>query len=287
MAGTLTRAGGEIVRRATAAGLTGLTIALLIGVLSFALTTRPSGQQQEESVTRYFAVPGRVVEFSAASLGHTSTRVAEVLPGTGVPGEVDASAPFAESSADQRPANARPLEASQRVISVPDGSLPRALSAPRGDVAPESEPESVTGSMAAVATEAAPPPPAEPAVAAAVATPALTTTPVLVAGDQITATVSFYYCEHSGAGGNAGDGGAFCGAMRDGNVVHPGAAACAYDYLGQRFRIVGDPTGREYTCADTGSAVHGLHRDIWFMSSDEGWAWQQQVGQVATIEILP
>ncbi|MCA9851946.1 MAG: hypothetical protein KC461_15060, partial [Dehalococcoidia bacterium] len=84
-----------------------------------------------------------------------------------------------------------------------------------------------------------------------------------------------------------GDGGNFCGVMRDGSVVYPGAAACAYKYLGQQFRIVGDPTGRIYRCADTGSAVHGVHRDIWFMTSDDGWDWQLVVGQVATIEILP
>ena len=37
----------------------------------------------------------------------------------------------------------------------------------------------------------------------------------------------------------------------------------------------------------TGSAVHGLHRDIWFGSSDDGWTWQRSVGQAASIEILP
>ncbi len=104
-------------------------------------------------------------------------------------------------------------------------------------------------------------------------------------GDRATATVSFYYCRTGG--GASGDGGGFCGRMRDGSVVYSGAAACDVAYLGQHFKIVGDPTGREYRCADTGSAVHGLHRDIWFNSSAEGWAWLRSVGSSATIEIVP
>ncbi|MGE3857446.1 MAG: hypothetical protein AB7G21_10880 [Dehalococcoidia bacterium] len=114
-----------------------------------------------------------------------------------------------------------------------------------------------------------------------------TPTPNLRPGDRVTVTVSFYYCELGADSPHRGDGGGFCGAMRDGSVVYNGAAACDYIYLGQRFRIEGDPLGRIYRCADTGSAVHGLHRDIWFGSSDEGWKWQRSVGQSATIEILP
>lgn len=125
----------------------------------------------------------------------------------------------------------------------------------------------------------------ERVVAAAMTAPAGTTPPLGV-GDRIQATLSFYYCERGERGLHPGDGGNFCGVMRDGDVVYPGAAACAYVYLGQRFRIEGDPTERTYTCADTGSAVHGLHRDIWFMDSDEGWSWQLDVGQVAIIEIV-
>ena len=99
-------------------------------------------------------------------------------------------------------------------------------------------------------------------------------------------SVSFYYCAHS-PGTPRGDGGGFCGLMRDGSVVFPGAAACHIDYLGQVFRIEDDPTARIYRCADTGSAIAGLHRDIWFEWSAEGWAWQQGVGPVAVIEVLP
>lgn len=111
-----------------------------------------------------------------------------------------------------------------------------------------------------------------------------TATPELGPGDRVVATVSFYYCTEDA--GPAGDGGAWCGIMRDGTVVYPGAAACDYEYLGQQFRIEGDPTGRVYTCNDTGSAVHGLHRDIWFRTNAEGWSWQRDVGRQVVIEIV-
>lgn len=106
-------------------------------------------------------------------------------------------------------------------------------------------------------------------------------------GDRLTVPVTFYYCEDSTGGQRRGDGGGFCGVMRDGTVVYSGAAACDVAYLGQRFRIEGDPTGRTYVCADTGGGIHGQHRDIWFMSSAEGWAWQQVVGRSAVIQVLP
>ena len=109
--------------------------------------------------------------------------------------------------------------------------------------------------------------------------------PPLTSGTRILAEITFYYCEYSD-GTPGGDGGEFCELMRDGTVVYPGAAACHYNYLGQRFTIAGDPTGRVYTCNDTGSAIAGQHRDIWFMTSAEGWAWQKVVGPYAVIEIL-
>ncbi|MSQ30976.1 MAG: hypothetical protein EXR64_02975 [Dehalococcoidia bacterium] len=118
-------------------------------------------------------------------------------------------------------------------------------------------------------------------------TPGAGGTPSLAAGDRLSVSVSFYYCEAGGQTPARGDGGGFCGAMRDGSVVYNGAAACDHAYLGQHFRIEGDPLKRIYRCADTGSAVHGLHRDIWFHTSGDGWAWQRSVGEAATIEILP
>ncbi len=110
--------------------------------------------------------------------------------------------------------------------------------------------------------------------------------PALSPGDRVEAPVTFYYCEHSEQT-PLGDGGNFCGIMRDGSVVFPGAAACHYDYLGQLFKIEGDPLDQIYRCTDTGSAIGGLDRDIWFLTSAEGWAWQNAVGTTAIIEILP
>lgn len=116
----------------------------------------------------------------------------------------------------------------------------------------------------------------------------LTTTAVpLKAGDRPLVRVSFYYCEETSGPYSSGDGGGFCGIARDGSSVRSGMAACDAAYLGQRFQIEGDPSGRTYVCADTGSAVHGLHRDIWFMTNGEGWTWQQSVGRHAFIRILP
>lgn len=216
--------------------------------MSFAFTTQPAGQQQE-SVARYLTMPGRVVDLgTAATQRFSSFEISGLV--------ADAIGP------DDDEATTVAIEA----------GTPRALSAARVHVDVETE-----GTSSLAVSAEAPPAPAEVAAGE----------PDLKPGDRVTATVSFYYCELGDEGLHPGDGGNFCGVMRDGTVVYPGAAACAYTYLGQQFRIVGDPTGRVYRCADTGSAVHGLHRDIWFMSSDEGWAWQLEVGQVATIEILP
>lgn len=109
-------------------------------------------------------------------------------------------------------------------------------------------------------------------------------TPTLVAGNHIDVTLSFYYCEQ----GNApiGDGGGFCGVMRDGTIVYEGAAACSLTYLGQRFRIVGDPLERIYTCHDTGNAVLGLHRDIFFHNAADGWSWLASVGTRGVLEVV-
>ena len=109
--------------------------------------------------------------------------------------------------------------------------------------------------------------------------------PLLTPGTRILAEITFYYCEHSD-GTPGGDGGDFCEWMRDGTIVYPGAAACHYNYLGQRFTIEGDPLQRVYTCNDTGNMILGQHRDIWFSTSAEGWAWQKLVGPYAVIQIV-
>jgi hypothetical protein len=115
---------------------------------------------------------------------------------------------------------------------------------------------------------------------------ALASRPPLAAGDRVRAPVTFYYCEEMAGGYPRGDGGGFCGRVRDGSQVRPGSAACDYAYLGQRFRIEGDPTGRTYVCNDTGSGIHGLARDIWFLDNRSGWLWQRVVGTSAVIEVL-
>lgn len=100
-------------------------------------------------------------------------------------------------------------------------------------------------------------------------------------------SITYYYCVPGSNPASIGDGGGYCGGMANGQTVHDGAAACSSDKLGQRFTIVGDPTGRTYTCEDTGGAVLNDHRDIWFMHSDEGYAWWVQVGDRASITVLP
>ena len=144
---------------------------------------------------------------------------------------------------------------------------------------PESEPEAVARFL--------PPAPADPDVHTIAQALSIidASPPQLGPGERVDVTVSFYYCEHSE--GPRGDGGGFCGLMRDGSLVFPGAAACHIDYLGQLFRIEDDPEDRIYRCADTGSAIAGLHRDIWFSTSGEGWRWQHAVGNSVAIEILP
>ncbi len=107
-----------------------------------------------------------------------------------------------------------------------------------------------------------------------------------VVGVPFETSITYYYCVPGSNPASIGDGGGYCGGMANGQVVHDGAAACAADKLGQRFTIEGDPTGRVYTCEDTGGAVLNDHRDIWFMHSDEGYAWWVQVGSRARITVL-
>lgn len=104
--------------------------------------------------------------------------------------------------------------------------------------------------------------------------------------ETVEVTLSYYYCTQGTIAASIGDGGGWCGAMANGEVVHQGAAACARSRLGERFRIMGDPLGLTYECKDTGSAVHGHHRDIFFDLSDDGYRWIVEVGYTAVIEIL-
>ena len=105
-------------------------------------------------------------------------------------------------------------------------------------------------------------------------------------GDSFEVSLTYYYCVPGSNPASIGDGGGYCGGMANGEVVHEGAAACAAEKLGERFTIEGDPTGRVYTCEDTGGSVLNDHRDIWFMHSDEGYAWWVEVGARARITVV-
>lgn len=96
------------------------------------------------------------------------------------------------------------------------------------------------------------------------------------------AQVTFYYC----AGGGAGDGGGFCGSTADGTPVQLGVAACDRRLMGQHFRVLGDPSGLVFRCADTGGGVHGAVRDMWFPTAAAGGAWIAGVGHHVVIEVL-
>jgi len=104
--------------------------------------------------------------------------------------------------------------------------------------------------------------------------------------DYFETSITYYYCVPGENKASHGDGGGYCGGMANGETVHEGAAACKPGLLGQRFTIEGDPTERVYECTDTGGSVLQDHRDIWFMHSDEGYAWWLEVGERAFIHIL-
>ncbi|MCC6236904.1 MAG: hypothetical protein IT299_04935 [Dehalococcoidia bacterium] len=104
----------------------------------------------------------------------------------------------------------------------------------------------------------------------------------MVPGERSAAYLTFYYC----SGAFVGDGGGFCGSAADGTPVQMGVAACDRAHHGQRFRVVGDPTGLVFRCADTGSGVAGQHRDIWFPTPDEAAAWFAHVGHSVMIQVL-
>ena len=111
--------------------------------------------------------------------------------------------------------------------------------------------------------------------------------PVVKLARAATVPITYYYCTQTSTSG-AGDGGGFCGSMRNGMIVHAGAASCDQTKFGQRFRVASDPSGMIYTCMDTGGGVSAEHRDIWFATSGEGWAWWTRVapGGFAPIEVL-
>jgi 3D (Asp-Asp-Asp) domain-containing protein len=105
--------------------------------------------------------------------------------------------------------------------------------------------------------------------------------PAAPAGTLASAYVTYYYCA-----GGGGDGGGFCGSTADGTPVQLGVAACDPSLMGQRFRVVGDPSGLIFRCADTGGAVWGGIRDMWFPTATAGSAWLNAVGHQVVVEVL-
>jgi hypothetical protein len=98
----------------------------------------------------------------------------------------------------------------------------------------------------------------------------------LATGTKLASTVTFYACIGNG----------FCGAMANGELVYPGAAACSGDLpFGTKFRIENDPSGRVFTCVDRG-ALSATWVDIWFYDVADGWAWQSLVGTSSNITIV-
>lgn len=85
--------------------------------------------------------------------------------------------------------------------------------------------------------------------------------------------ITFYACIPGG----------YCHTTASGVQVAEGMAACDPSRLGQRFRIEGDPTGRTYTCTDTGN-FGGQWVDVWHYRAEDGWRWQAQVGSWAWVE---
>lgn len=89
--------------------------------------------------------------------------------------------------------------------------------------------------------------------------------------------LTFYDCLPNG----------FCGHTYSGLRVTDGHAACDRSRLGWRVIVAGDPTGRVYTCTDTGSLVRGNHVDVWFYRAADGWRWQAAVGSYGWVKWIP
>lgn len=214
--------------------------------------------------------------------------------GTGISGYLfseEPTAAYAHITLPEQPGATSSQQVLTRVLKPWTGGEPTAVAVAASatpEVQPvlEAVPQVIERAISPAAPEPSPTPVPEQAVVRASREVAPGTSD-LAPGDRVRVSLSFYYCEEAAGGFPAGDGGGFCGRGRDGSVVRSGMAACDVRYLGQRFQIVGDPTGRTYVCADTGSAVHGQHRDIWFLDNRSGWGWQSQVGASAMIEVVP
>ena len=247
------------------------SLALVLGTVVLTTAVGLIVQQTHPAEARdLVASAATSIEAPAAALTNaTSAAPAELPPSLAVrPDPVELVEEFVEPSAPER---------TTRTSAVTEGAIAGPLPAQTLSVE-----ERRAAFLEAVAARDNTPPVVEPPYTVIHTQKG---SPPLSAGSVVETTISFYYCRQ-GETYASGDGGGFCGAMRDGSIVYDSAAACAFTYLGQKFRIVGDPTERVYTCADTGSAVHGMHRDIWFETAEDGWAWLASVGSIAVLEIL-
>lgn len=265
MAGNFSGACRRVMRRAVAVSTGTFFLAVLAGIVAWA-TAAPQSLPAASQLASVFNPPAELSSSAAPASWNSSQGGAPMVVSVTGDALVAGQQRLAENEAD----SAAEMAATMALV---QNREPRSREVVVQ--ATQSGPTFDSGSTAddtarqAGAVQEAPAPPAD-----------------LVAGAQVEATVSYYYCQQGQEPRGIGDGGGFCGAMRNGEAVYPGAAACAHAYLGQHFRIVGDPLERVYTCADTGSAVHGQHRDIWFMNSDDGMYWQAAVGRNVVLEIL-
>jgi len=99
------------------------------------------------------------------------------------------------------------------------------------------------------------------------------------------ADITFYSCTCTTPGCTPEG---YCGATASRVRVAPGMVACfTYWPFTTRFRISGDPLDRWLVCTDRGSAVvNRNHLDVFFWTAEEGWAWLQEVGTRAEVEVL-
>jgi hypothetical protein len=133
--------------------------------------------------------------------------------------------------------------------------------------------------------EPPPPPPPAPVIVPAPPPPARAPSPPPVLASQTQHTtkgrianvnLTFYDCASQG----------FCGAMANGRRVYEGAAACSWNLaLGTKFVIIGDPTGRIYSCEDRG-LLSNTWVDVFWYDPADGWRWQAAVGRYGVIEIV-
>ncbi len=229
--------------------------------------------------------PGDLGEPAAAPAGEAPRGVANLLPtppagkftigvsGTNDPKVLAASQPFEVKLIAMLDVP------SQEWLIYSPGAPDWAQSLARGQL----REDSIVWVRAGAVTTPTPQPTATP-------TPTATPEPTATAepeGAIIEARITYFYCNQGEIAAGIGDGGGFCGRMANGETVHEGAAACSRENFGQRFRIIGDPLDLTYTCKDTGGAVHGEQRDIWFDNSDDAVNWAAVVGDRAQIEILP